>query len=75
MSYFYNAIFCDHSQMKECCSGSGSGCGHFSCPCGVYWDDGAEGSFSEDYDDDPNNPRFWEEQGYSMVCDSSNSSI
>jgi len=30
---------CDHSQMRECCEG----CGHFSCPCGITWDEGAEG--------------------------------
>lgn len=30
---------CDHAQMTECCEG----CGHFSCPCGIYWDEGAEG--------------------------------
>ena len=31
--------FCDHRKMREC----HSGCGHFSCPCGVSWDEGAEG--------------------------------
>jgi len=30
---------CDHAAMTECCDG----CGHFSCPCGVAWDEGAEG--------------------------------
>lgn len=25
--------------MTECCDG----CGHFSCPCGVTWDESAEG--------------------------------
>ena len=33
------AIDCGHSAMTECCDG----CGHFSCPCGVSWDEGAEG--------------------------------
>lgn len=39
---------CDHSQMTECCDG----CGHFSCPCGIYWDEGAEGHFTlfDEYD-------------------------
>lgn len=32
-------IECDHAQMAEC----HPGCGHFSCPCGVSWDEGAEG--------------------------------
>lgn len=37
--------YCDHRQMRECCQGpSGKGCGHFSCPCGVTWDEGAEGA-------------------------------
>ena len=30
---------CDHAQMRECCEG----CGHFSCPCGITWDESAEG--------------------------------
>lgn len=33
--------FCDHSQMKEC----HPGCGHFSCPCGISWDEGSEGNY------------------------------
>lgn len=33
------AVFCDHSQMLEC----HDGCGHFSCPCGLFWDEGSEG--------------------------------
>jgi hypothetical protein len=34
--------------MTECCDG----CGHFSCPCGIYWDEGAEGHFTlfDEYD-------------------------
>jgi hypothetical protein len=35
---------CDHAQMNSCCVG----CGHFSCPCGLYWDDGAWGQFDEE---------------------------
>lgn len=31
------AISCDHAAMAEC----HPGCGHFSCPCGVSWDEGA----------------------------------
>lgn len=31
---------CDHSQMTEC----HVGCGHFSCPCGITWDEGFEGN-------------------------------
>lgn len=38
--------FCDHAAMVECCEG----CGHFSCPCGVEWDDGSEGEFIETHD-------------------------
>jgi hypothetical protein len=49
-----DGAMCDHSQMTEC----HDGCGHFSCPCGIYWDDGAEGHFSEE--DDPNDPSIWE---------------
>ena len=30
---------CDHSEMRECCEGRG----HFACPCGIAWDEGAEG--------------------------------
>ena len=29
--------FCSHRRMQECCPG----CGHFTCPCGVSWDEGA----------------------------------
>lgn len=29
--------FCSHRQMQEC----HPGCGHFACPCGVSWDEGA----------------------------------
>jgi hypothetical protein len=36
---------CDHSAMTECCDG----CGHFSCPCGITWDEGSEGG-PFDYD-------------------------
>lgn len=38
---------CDHSQMRECCEG----CGHFSCPCGINWDEGAEGHFDDEIED------------------------
>lgn len=31
------AISCNHSRMTEC----HPGCGHYSCPCGVSWDEGA----------------------------------
>jgi len=31
--------YCEHDAMSECCDG----CGHFSCPCGVSWDESAEG--------------------------------
>lgn len=34
-----NGAFCTHAKMKEC----HLGCGHFACPCGVYWDEGSEG--------------------------------
>ncbi len=46
MPFIYDAVFCDHSEMKECCPG----CGHFSCPCGIAWDEAAEGPgpFEED---------------------------
>jgi hypothetical protein len=47
------SLFCDHTQMAECCDG----CGHFSCPCGITWDEGFEGPF-ETYDDE-NDPRVW----------------
>lgn len=30
---------CQHENMKECCEG----CGHFSCSCGLSWDDNYEG--------------------------------
>ena len=38
--------FCDHARMSECCEG----CGHFSCPCGINWDEGSEGGFFETYE-------------------------
>lgn len=40
--------FCKHEGMAEC----HPGCGHFHCPCGVEWDDGADGYFP---------PEEWEE--------------
>ncbi len=40
------SAFCDHSMMSECCVG----CGHFSCPCGVNWDEGSDGGFFETYE-------------------------
>ncbi len=43
------ALFCDHTDMEEC----HAGCEHFSCSCGIVWDEGAEGHFfdpePEDY--------------------------
>ena len=42
----YQAVFCDHLQIAPCCESPD--CGHYSCPCGIYWDDGAWGSFFED---------------------------
>lgn len=51
----FEALYCDHTAMTECCPG----CGHFSCPCGITWDEGAEGHFFFE-DDDPNDPSFWE---------------
>jgi hypothetical protein len=30
---------CEHETMTECCEG----CGHFSCSCGLTWDENAEG--------------------------------
>lgn len=33
-----DGAFCTHAKMTEC----HRGCGHFSCPCGVYWDEGSE---------------------------------
>lgn len=42
----FETVFCDHVQIAPCCEPD---CGHYSCPCGLYWDDGAEGSpFFED---------------------------
>lgn len=38
--------FCDHAKMTECCDG----CGHFSCACGVAWDEESEGGFFETYE-------------------------
>jgi len=50
VTYCFNAIFCDHTQMVEC----HEGCGHFACPCGIAWDECAEGYFYEPYDyEDP----------------------
>lgn len=46
---------CDHRKMRECCPG----CGHYSCPCGISWDEGAEGPGPFSDSDD-----FW---GLSMV--------
>ena len=41
--------YCDHAKMDECCPG----CGHFYCPCGIVWDDYAEGAFfNDEYDGD-----------------------
>lgn len=49
---------CDHKAMTECCDG----CGHFSCPCGVNWDEGAEGPgpFDEDYY--PDGIEYWADE-------------
>ena len=38
--------FCDHAKMAE----YHKGCGHFACPCGIAWDEGAEGEFFETYE-------------------------
>lgn len=59
VTYVYDAIFCDHSQMTECCPVVG--CGHFSCPCGISWDEYAEGHFDEL--DEPTDPSIWEYAG------------
>lgn len=32
--------YCDHADMAEC----HPGCGHFTCSCGLTWDEGSEGS-------------------------------
>lgn len=47
----FEAVFCGHERMAEC----HDGCGHFWCPCGIIWDDGAEGGPFDDelYDCDP----------------------
>lgn len=37
-------LACDHSGMDEC----HPGCGHFACPCGVSWDEGAFGPQDDD---------------------------
>lgn len=39
----YESVFCDHTRMAPCCDPD---CGHYSCPCGIYWDDGAESDFT-----------------------------
>jgi hypothetical protein len=39
-------LACDHTQIAPCCDPID--CGHYSCPCGLYWDDGASGPFMED---------------------------
>lgn len=41
----FEAVFCDHTQMAPCCEPD---CGHYSCPCGIYWDEGAEGGFFDE---------------------------
>lgn len=38
MTPHLEAIFCDHTQIAPCCEPD---CGHYSCPCGLFWDDGA----------------------------------
>ena len=40
---------CEHENMKECCDG----CGHFSCSCGLSWDE-AEGGPPLETVDGPN---------------------
>jgi hypothetical protein len=44
----FRSLECDHSQMKEC----HPGCGHYSCPCGIFWDDGFDGFDSQISSDD-----------------------
>ena len=41
----YAALVCDHSAMAPCCEPD---CGHYRCPCGISWDDGAFGSWGFD---------------------------
>ncbi len=47
--------FCDHTAMAEChpatCEGQ-EGCGHFTCPCGIAWDD----VFGADHDTEADGP-------------------
>ena len=38
--------FCNHAAMAERCAG----CGHFTCSCGIAWDEGAEGEFFETHE-------------------------
>lgn len=38
---------CDHKNMTDCCAG---GCGHYTCSCGEYWDDGFSGPFEEEFE-------------------------
>lgn len=33
----YEPTVCDHRQMREC----HPGCKHYTCPCGVSWDESA----------------------------------
>ena len=35
--------YCSHVRIREC----HPGCGHWSCPCGVSWDDWGEGGVSD----------------------------
>lgn len=34
----FDAIFCDHTRIAPCCDPVD--CLHYSCPCGLYCDDG-----------------------------------
>lgn len=45
----FAAIFCDHTQISSCCEPE---CGHYSCPCGLSWDDGFSSPFDEDFLED-----------------------
>ena len=46
---------CEHENMIECCEG----CGHFSCSCGLTWDENAEGEgFSLESVEGPNQEDF-----------------
>lgn len=38
--------YCDHRRMVDHCEARGKPrCEHYECPCGIFWDEGAEGYF------------------------------